>query len=392
MGSPGGGSANRRSDRARIGFDDPVRFLLASVAVLAALVAAPSAQAWIPDDPGSTGTPGGWQSEQWNFMPGTGVDAPRAWDHLIAAGRPGGRGVKIAVVDSGVSYRRSPDLSTIRFERGYDYCAKPGKGGLSCAGEDDDPSDDYGHGTHVASTIAESTNNGKALAGLAYGATIIPVKVLNRYGDGDEEPIAKGIRYAADRGAQVINLSFEFGSAIFEAGQIPKIASAVRYARKKGALIVGAAGNIAFSRISYPAALPGVVSVGAVTEHGCRAVYSNVGDDLDLVAPGGGKDAALPEPACRPTEPAGRSILQLSFTGKNRAFRYPKSYFGTSMAAPHVSATAALIIASGVLGSRPTPGTIEQRLKATARDLGAPGPDPNYGAGMIDAGAATAPG
>jgi serine protease len=228
------------------------------------------------------------------------------------------------------------------------------------------------------------------MTGLAYGATIIPVKVLNNSGDGDEDSIAAGLRFAADHGAQIINLSFEFGSSTTSASQIPKIAAAARYARRKGALVVAAAGNIAFDRIAFPAALRGVVSVGAVTEHGCLADYSNTGSALDVVAPGGGDDAALiGQPACRPQETGGRSILQLAFTRRNHTFRYPTSYVGTSMAAAHVSATAALIIASGVLGSKPTPAAIERRLKATARDLGAPGNDHQYGAGMIDAGAAT---
>jgi len=367
-----------------------VRALLTVAFVLA--FAAP-ASAWIPNDPGIAGTtPGGWQNDQWNFLPGTGVDAPRAWDNLIAAGRPGALGVKIAVLDSGVSYDRSPDLSSRHFRRGRDFCARPGSGEFACVGEDNQPDDAYGHGTHVASTIAEATNNAKGLTGLAYGATVIPVKVLNRDGDGDERSIAKGLRYAADEGAQVINLSFEFGSSITSASEIPVIAAAVRYARRKGALIVAASGNTAFDRVSYPAALPGVVSVGAVTEHGCLAEYSNTGKGLDLVAPGGGKDAALiGQPACRPTAPRGRSILQLTFTRKDRRFRYPKSYVGTSMAAPHVTATAALIIASGVLGPRPTAKAVEYRLKATARDLGTPGKDEQYGSGVIDAGAATAP-
>ena len=298
------------------------------------------------------------------------------------------------MLDSGVAYDRSPDLSThpLRPRPRLLLAHRAAAASWPASGEDDDPDDEYGHGTHVASTIAETTNNGKGLTGLAYGATVIPVKVLNRYGDGDEDSIAKGLRYAADRGAQVINLSFEFGSSTTSASEIPRIAAAVRYARRKGALIVAAAGNIAFDRVSYPAALPGVVSVGAVTEHGCLAEYSNTGRGLDLVAPGGGEDAPLPDqPACRPNETPGRSILQLAFTRNNHRFRYPKSYVGTSMAAPHVSATAALIIASGVLGPKPTAKDVEHRLKTTAHDLGAPGKDTQYGAGLIDAGAATAP-
>ncbi len=131
---------------------------------------------------------------------GTGVDAPRAWDNLIAAGRPGGKGVKIAVLDSGVAYDRSPDLVERSTSRAATTSARAsGARRARLRGEDAEPDDDYGHGTHVASTIAETTNNGKGLTGLAYGATIIPVKVLNRYGDGDEDSIAKGLRYAADQ-------------------------------------------------------------------------------------------------------------------------------------------------------------------------------------------------
>lgn len=372
----------------------PVRTLLVLVAL--ALVLPASAHAWIPDDRGISGR--GWQADQWNFLPGTGVDAPRAWDNLFAAGRPGGKGVKIAVLDSGVAYakrgrfKRSPELKSIRFAKGYDFCARTGTGFSACEGRDPYPNDDYGHGTHVTSTIAETTGNGLGLTGLAYGATIIPVKVLNSRGEGDEETIAKGIRFAVKQGAQIINLSFEFGESTTSASQIPLIASAVRYARSKNVTIVAASGNTKLTRVGYPAALPGVISVGAVTERGCLAVYSNTGPGLDLVAPGGGKDATIPGvPNCLPDGPDGRPIFQLTFTSKlKQTFGYPDDYYGTSMATPHVSATAALIIASGVLGPNPTPDQIEARLKATARDLGDPGPDDTYGAGIVDAGAATA--
>src|SRR3954453_23904189 len=134
----------------------------AALAVLLFLILAAPAAAWIPNDPGKSGTPSGWQADQSNFLPGTGVDAPRAWDNLIAAGRPGGRGVKIAVLDSGVAYDRSPDLSSVHFARGRDFCSRTIRVGLlACSGEDDTPDDEYGHGTHVASTIVETTNNAK---------------------------------------------------------------------------------------------------------------------------------------------------------------------------------------------------------------------------------------
>jgi serine protease len=342
---------------------------------------------FIPNDPGR-GAPGGWSAVQWNLAsPAAGVNAPTAWDHVIAAGRPGGARVVVAVLDTGVAYRnagrylRSPDLNPRRFRRGYDFVAR-----------DPYPLDENGHGTHVASTIAESANNGVGLTGIAYAATIMPVRVLNSDGEGRSTTIADGIRYAAANGADIINLSFEFGSAVL-GSDIPTVLSALRYARRNGVLVIGAAGNAAASGVAYPARADMVLAVGATTEHGCLADYSNEGAGLDVVAPGGGPDAELDgDPNCRPLEPAGGDILQMTYTGSSRRrFGLPGGYVGTSMAAPHVSATAALVIASGVLGTDPTPDAIERRLEQTARDLGPPGLDAHYGAGLIDAARATDP-
>lgn len=347
------------------------------------------AAAFIPNDPGR-GTANGWRDVQWNFLPGSGVNAPDAWENLIAAGRPGGAGVVVAVLDTGVAYsnrgryRRSPDFRGTRFLRGHDF-----------VDHDRHPHDDNGHGTHVAGTIAERTDNGIGLTGLAYGARILPVRVLNSAGEGDSADIARGIRFAARRRAKVINLSLEFASGpggVTRASQIPEIVSAVRYANRRGALVVGASGNESQSRVAYPARLSTVVAVGATTEHTCIADYSNEGDGLDIVAPGGGSDARLREEAdrCRPNAPPGRDVFQITFAGSVRRFGIGREE-GTSMAAPHVSATAALVVASGVLGPDPTPRAIVERLQATARDLGRPGLDPRYGAGMLDSAAATAP-
>jgi serine protease len=338
---------------------------------------------YIPNDPGSGATPGGWQAIQWNFAGPFGVNAPAAWDQVAEAGRPGGTGVTVAVLDTGVAYSdrgrftRSPDLRGDRFARGYDF-----------VDNDRHPDDHNGHGTHVASTIAETIDNGVGVTGLAFGAKIMPVRVLDRWGGGDAAAISRGIRFAARKGAKVINLSFEFAPEV-TASQIPDILDAVRYANDKGALVVGASGNEKRA-VAYPARVHDVLSVGATTEHGCLAKYSNNGPDLDLVAPGGGKDARLAgDPNCRPTDPRGRDIVQMTFRPSTGRFSLPTGYRGTSMAAPHVSGTAALVIASGVLGPKPAPDAIEDRLKATARDLGAPGPDTLYGAGLIDAAAAT---
>jgi serine protease len=340
---------------------------------------------FIPNDPGRAGVPGGWQQLQWNLTSPAGINAPQAWDNLIAAGRPGGRGVVVAVLDTGVAYanhgryKRSPDLSPVRFRKGYDFV-------------DDDPYplDENGHGTHVASTIAEVANNGVGVTGIAYGATIMPVRVLNRVGEGRTPRIADGIRYAASHGAQVINLSFEF-SMFITSGQIPDVMDALRYANSKGVVVVGAAGNAASPAVAYPARARTVISVGATTDHLCLAEYSNDGPGLDLVAPGGGSDMiGGADASCLEASGGGRDIYQMTFAGSPRRFGLPGGYRGTSMATPHVAATAALVIASGVLGPDPSPRAVAARLKATARDLGPPGVDTTYGAGLLDAAAATA--
>jgi serine protease len=342
----------------------------------------------IPDDPGTSHVRGGWKDVQWNFTGEFGVGAPEAWANVAADGAPGGRGVTVAVLDTGVAYadrgpfRRSPDFTAHEFVRGFDFVAGNAF-----------PNDRNGHGTFVASTIAEATNNGRGLTGLAFGARIMPVRVLDGQGEGEASTIAAGVLYAVRHGAQVINLSLEFSPGV-TASDIPELIEALRYAHRRGVLVVAAAGNEGHAAIAFPAHAPTVVSVGATTEHGCLAGYSNDGSGLTLVAPGGGADAALPgDPNCHTDLPSGRDIFQVTFSGSSpRVFGLPTGYEGTSMAAPHVSATAALVIASGVLGRHPTPAQITARLRATARKLGAPGDQALYGAGLVNAAAATAPG
>jgi serine protease len=344
---------------------------------------------FVPDDIGHAGgAVGGWQEVQWNFDGPFGVEAPEAWANLIADGRPGGSGVVVAVLDTGIAYanrgpfRRSPDFGRYQFVQGYDFVARNGF-----------PNDRNGHGTFVASTIAEETNNRYGLTGLAYGAKLMPVRVLDSEGEGEASTIAEGVMFAVRHGAQVINLSLEFSPGV-TASDIPELISALRYAHRRGVLVVAAAGNEGHAAIAYPARAPYVVSVGATTEHGCLASYSNDGSGLSIVAPGGGSDAALPgDPNCKPEAASGRDVYQVTFTGSSpRQFGLPSGYEGTSMATPHVAATAALVIASGVLGRHPTPAQITARLRATARKLGAGGDERLYGAGLLDAAAATAPG
>jgi serine protease len=221
----------------------------------------------------------------------------------------------------------------------------------------------------------------------------MPVRVLDQNGWGDAATIARGIRYAANHGAQVINLSLEFDPSV-TAGDIPDIMSAIRFAHGRGAVVVGASGNEGSRQIAYPARAPAVVSVGATTLDRCLADYSNGGRGLDLVAPGGGNDAVMPsDPDCHPDRGNLPDIYQMTFGDPSNPgrFSYPGGWYGTSMAAPHVAAIAALVIASGVLGRDPTPDQILARLELTAQPLGGSKPNTNYGYGLVDAGAATAP-
>jgi serine protease len=343
---------------------------------------------YVPNDEGAGHAPGDWEQLQWNFVGPFSVNAPEAWANVAADGAPGGAGVTVAVLDTGVAYanrgpfRRSPDFSRFTFVQGYDFVAKNSY-----------PNDRNGHGTFVASTIAEDTNNHYGLTGLAYGAHIMPVRVLDSQGEGEASTIAEGVMFAVKHHAQVINLSLEFSPGV-TASDIPELIHALVYAHRHNVLVVAAAGNEGHAAIAYPARAPYVVSVGATTEHGCLADYSNDGSGLALVAPGGGADADLPgDPNCFPEKPPGPDVYQVTFTGSSyKKFGMPAGYEGTSMATPHVAATAALIIASGVLGPHPTPAQITARLKATATKLGGGGDERLYGAGLVNAAAATAPG
>jgi serine protease len=341
-----------------------------------------------PNDPGREG-PGGWAKLQWNFAGAFGVDAPNAWQNAINAGDPGGRGVTVAVLDTGVAYRNSgdgrflkaPDLNRKRFVQGHDFVR-----------HNQYPYDRNGHGTFVAGLIAQSTNNGLGVTGLAYGTRIMPVRVLDYEGKGDVATIARGIRYAARHGAKVINMSFEFDIGL-TASQIPDVISALREANRAGVVLVAAAGNTEDTQVAYPARAKHTIAVGATTEHGCLAEYSNTGSGLDLVAPGGGADAAIDgDPNCRPLEDAGHDVYQYTFRGSSpRRFGLPGGYEGTSMAVPHVAATIALMVGARVLGPDPSPEALTAQIEGTARDLGAPGVDDLYGAGLLNAAAATTP-
>jgi serine protease len=350
-----------------------------------------------PDDSGTLaaeiGEAGNWAFKQWNFLspegpeterlpasPG-GIDAVGAWRHLIEAGRPGAAGVVVAVLDTGIAYRsfgtrflRSPDFAAGQFVPGYDF-----------VGHDKLPLDENGHGTHVAGTIGEQTDNGLGLTGLAYGAKLMPVRVLNREGRGNAVTIAKGIRFAIENQAQVINMSFNFACR----KRVPVVDEALREAFEAGIVTVASGGNLGSEGcVSEPATGPRVIGVGGSTEGGCLGGYSLAGRAIDLVAPGGG----IPKGGC-PSVSA-RPIYQVTlYPGSTDTFAIPAIYVGTSMAAAHVSGAAAMVLAGqAVKPSLKGPGLVEvvtRRLGNTARDLGLPATE--QGAGLIDVARATRP-
>jgi serine protease len=347
-----------------------------------------------PNDPGPIsgppGPPGGWVAKQWNFLPweGTGtplmpvsaggIDAFGAWQNLEVAGRPGAEGVTVAVLDTGIAYRaqgtrfrRSPDFTSGQFAKGYDF-----------VDGDRLPLDENGHGTHVAGTIAEKTNNGIGLTGLAFRAKLMPVRVLDGQGRGRADEIAKGIRFAVANGADVINMSFNFGCS----RDVPGVDEALQQAYHHGVITVASVGNLGSEAcVSPPATGPHTIGVGGSTEGGCLGSYSLSGRDVDLIAPGGGPALT----GCASISSG--SIYQVTLkAGSTRRFGEPSNYIGTSMSAAHVSGVAAMVLASGTVKRKRTPGrvaAVTKRLRRTARDLGQP--ETRQGAGLIDAAAAT---
>lgn len=300
---------------------------------------------------------------QWHFPK---IQMQPAWDQSTGAG------VTVAVVDSGVAYetyggyQQAPDLAGTTFVSGYDF-----------VNNDDHPNDDRSHGTHVAGTIAQTTNNSLGVAGIAFGARIMPVKVLDASGTGSAWQVAEGIRWAVDHGANVINLSLgsRSGSSVEQ--------SAVRYAYDHGVTVVASTGNDGTSSVGYPAAYDVVIAVGAVRYDEALAAYSDHGPALDIVAPGG--DTQVDQNG----DGYGDGILQQTFnpaTQNPADFHY---YFfqGTSMAAPHVAGATALLIANGIAT---TPDEVRTALESTAKDLGRPGRDDIFGHGLIQVAGALA--
>ncbi|MDZ4167477.1 MAG: S8 family serine peptidase [Coriobacteriia bacterium] len=226
--------------------------------------------------------------------------------------------------------------------------------GWDFVNQDGKPDDDNGHGTHCAGIAAAVTDNGRGIAGMAPGARILPVKVLDSRGSGSSAVLAEGIDYAVDAGADVVSVSV--GGSI---GSLT-VAAAVARARSAGVLVVAAAGNEG-GAVLYPAAYPETMCVGATDAADVRTTYSNYGSAMDIVAPGGTSDAAV------------YSTVRYDGYGTK---------YGTSMATPHVAGVAALL-----LGERPhlSPEALRFLIGSTATDLGSQGRDDYYGDGLVQA-------
>ncbi|MFZ3062515.1 MAG: S8 family peptidase, partial [Actinomycetota bacterium] len=277
--------------------------------------------------------------QQWAL---TKIQAPVAWDKTT-----GSSSVTIAILDTGVDLSH-PDLAA-KIVPGYNFAY-----GTS------NPSDDNGHGTHVAGIAAAVTNNGSGVAGVSWGSKIMPVKVLDSFGSGDDFAIQQAIVWAADNGAKVINMS------LGGPGYLQSTQDAVNYAYGKGVVLVAAAGNSGVSTPYYPAAYNHVISVSATGNSDIITSYSNYGSWIDVAAPGGGSVGT-------------DGIISTFWDSGSHVYA---SGTGTSMAAPHVSGLAALLRAySPTL----TNDQVEQQIESMADDLGSPGKDNYYGYGRINA-------
>ena len=333
---------------------------------------------WTPNDP--------LFPKQWHFD-ASHINMPEAWNK-----EKGSSTAIVAIVDTGIAYEEYPipeyEADEVASSDGSyymapDFTASQFVAGYDVVHEDEHPNDQYGHGTHVAGTVAQATNNGIGTAGMAPDCKLMPVQVMNYKGSGYDFWIADGITWAADHGADVINLSL--GGPPGQSSEIEH--DAIIYAQNKGVVIVAAAGNFGIGILSYPALFEECIAVAATNYNDTRAVYSQYGTGLDISAPGGAtyedkNDDGYPDGVLQCTYKRVYNT-QTGVVAKVDEFAY-HFFQGTSMAAPHVSGLAALLISHGITGV----GNVKNAIYTTARDLGTSGYDKVYGWGMIDPAAA----
>jgi len=305
-----------------------------------------------PDDP--------FFKYQWNFNH---INMERAWNIQPS----GSEDIIVAILDTGIAYedygiyRKAPDLSGINFCYPYDFI-----------NNDNHANDDEGHGTHVTGTICQTTNNNYGVSGMAYGISIMPIKILNSYGSGTSLSLIDGIKWAVDHGSKVINMSLGW-SPYTNPGKV--VEEAIKYAYEHGVVMVAASGNDMVGTVSYPAAYDEVIAVGAINFNNLITLYSQFGDKQELVAPGGdwydmNSDGYID------------GIIQETFDKPSYSNFKFLFYCGTSMAAPHVTGLISLL-----LTQQPSRTIVDIRniLHDTSIDLGSSGWDMFYGYGKIDA-------
>ncbi len=350
-------------------------------------------------------------AQQWNLPA---LDMERAWD-IQEGSSPD---IIVAVLDSGVAFENRVVQFNARAWRLVDgngqtivaypalgiinvpFAFAPELGGTRFVAprdfiwDDNAPYDFDGHGTHVSGTIGQLTNNGVGVAGMAFNVRIMPVKVIGDIWDfifgnptgGSDDVVARAIRYAADNGAKVINMSIGREGG----GAAPAIEDALRYAVSRGAFVAIAAGNSAdegngANRLGDAApAIPGVMVVGAVGRSLERSFFSTFNETVEIAAPGGdqrrdGRSGGVLQ------QTIDQDLLH-TYSGGPATYRAPRMdaftyefFQGTSMATPHVAGFAALLMQQGIT----SPAAVEAAMKRFARDLGPAGTDPEYGAGLI---------
>ena len=377
-----------------------------------------------------------YATQQWNLPL---INMEKAWDIQPQAGSA----ITVAVIDTGMAYQNATMTATLpafRDSRGrlypalgrvtIPYSAAPqlvsptGSSRIvlphDFVNETSTPLDFDGHGTHVSGTIGQLTNDGIGTAGVAFNVKLMPVKVLASEWDllfagltnisnvgGSDDDVARGIRYAADNGAKILNMSLgssgppDCATKPNQSDCSPVIEAAMRYAVGKGCFITVAAGNEFEDTVppygtnptsvlaEIASRIPGAVSVAAVDRSKAHAYYSSSGSYIELSAPGGSERGFGSSGFVR------QQTFDFNFTDTfllaPSQFVAPRfdvfgyiGYIGTSMSAPHVAGVAAMLMQQGVTD----PAAIEDILEKTAVDLGSPGRDNTFGFGLVDARAA----